>query len=91
MSSTNLLDLSPAEMEALAESLGAQRYRGRQLAQWIFAKSVTDLDAMTDLQMSDETALTSREDIVTQFRRPADSDTGAVGPDRQGRGSPTRC
>src|SRR6266851_2020697 len=49
MSSTNLLDLSPAEMEALAESLGAEPYRGRQLAQWIFVKGVTDLAAMSDL------------------------------------------
>lgn len=49
MSSTNLLDLTPAEMEALAESLGAPRYRGRQLAGWIFAKGVVDPDAMSDL------------------------------------------
>ena len=32
MSRTNLLDLLPDELEALAESLGAPRYRGRQLA-----------------------------------------------------------
>ncbi len=49
MSSTNLLDCSPAEMEALAESLGAPRYRGRQLARWIFARGVVDLEAMSDL------------------------------------------
>ena len=49
MSSMNLLDLSPAEMEALAESLGAAPYRGRQLAHWIYARGVTDLEAMSDL------------------------------------------
>ena len=57
MSSTNLLDLTPAEMEALAESLGAPRYRGRQLAGWIFAKGVVDLDAMSDLPKGFRAAL----------------------------------
>jgi 23S rRNA (adenine2503-C2)-methyltransferase len=60
MSSTNLLDLSPAEMEALAESLGAERYRGRQLAQWIFVKGVTDLEAMSDLPKDFRAALAAR-------------------------------
>jgi 23S rRNA (adenine2503-C2)-methyltransferase len=53
----NLLDLSPAEMEELALSLGAPRYRGRQLAQWIFFKGVTDLDAMSDLPRDFRAAL----------------------------------
>jgi 23S rRNA (adenine2503-C2)-methyltransferase len=60
MSSTNLLDLSPAEMEALAESLGAPPYRGRQLAQWIFVKGVTDLAAMSDLPKDFRAALAAR-------------------------------
>ena len=49
MSLVNLLDLLPSEMESLVESLGAPRYRGRQLAGWIFGKGVTDLGAMSDL------------------------------------------
>jgi 23S rRNA (adenine2503-C2)-methyltransferase len=56
----NLLDLSPAEMENLAESLGAPRYRGRQLAQWIYAKGVTDLEAMSDLPRDFRAALAAR-------------------------------
>jgi 23S rRNA (adenine2503-C2)-methyltransferase len=60
MSSTNLLDLTPAEMEALAESLGAPRYRGRQLAGWIFAKGVVDLDAMSDLPRDFRAALKAK-------------------------------
>ena len=39
----------PSEMEDLAVELGASRYRGRQLATWIYRKGVTDLDAMSDL------------------------------------------
>jgi 23S rRNA (adenine2503-C2)-methyltransferase len=49
MSALNLLDLLPAELEALAESLGAPRYRGRQIATWIYRKAVVDIDAMSDL------------------------------------------
>jgi 23S rRNA (adenine2503-C2)-methyltransferase len=60
MSSTNLLDLSPTEMEDLALSLGAPRYRGRQLAQWIYVKGVTDLEAMTDLPRDFRAALAAQ-------------------------------
>ena len=49
MSSTNLLDLLPSEVEALAESVGEPRYRGRQIAVWLFKKGVADFEAMTDL------------------------------------------
>jgi len=49
MSRVNLVGHLPAELEDLAVELGASRYRGRQLATWIYRKSVLDLDAMTDL------------------------------------------
>ena len=45
----NLVGLLPSELEDLAVELGASRYRGRQLATWIYRKSVFDLEAMTDL------------------------------------------
>jgi 23S rRNA (adenine2503-C2)-methyltransferase len=49
MSSRNLVGLLPTELEDFAVELGASRYRGRQLATWIYRKNVVDLDAMTDL------------------------------------------
>ena len=49
MSLVDLLDLLPAELETLAESLSAPRYRGRQIASWIYAKGATDIAAMSDL------------------------------------------
>jgi len=64
MSSTNLLDCSPAEMEALAESLGAPRYRGRQLARWIFGRGVVDLEAMTDLPRDFRAGLAARTTVA---------------------------
>jgi len=44
-------------MEDLAESLGAPRYRGRQLAGWIFTKGVADFEAMSDLPRDFRVAL----------------------------------
>ena len=49
MSRVNLVGLLPSELEDLAVELGASRYRGRQLATWIYRKGVVDLEAMTDL------------------------------------------
>jgi 23S rRNA (adenine2503-C2)-methyltransferase len=78
MSSTNLLDLSPAEMEALAESLGAPPYRGRQLAQWIFVKGVTDLAEMSDLPKDFRAALAARASVeVPEVERRTPSQDGS--------------
>ena len=60
MSRVNLVGLLPAELEDLAVGLGASRYRGRQLATWIFRKSVFDLEAMTDLPKDFRAALAER-------------------------------
>ena len=49
MSALNLLDFLPSELEDLAESLGAPRYRGRQIATWLYTKGATDIAAMSDL------------------------------------------
>jgi 23S rRNA (adenine2503-C2)-methyltransferase len=49
MSRLNLIGLQPSELEDLAVSLGASRYRGRQLATWIYRKGIVELEAMTDL------------------------------------------
>jgi 23S rRNA (adenine2503-C2)-methyltransferase len=49
MSRANLVGLLPSEMEDLAVAAGASRYRGRQLATWIYRKGVLDIEAMTDL------------------------------------------
>jgi 23S rRNA (adenine2503-C2)-methyltransferase len=49
MSRVNLVGLLPSELEDLAVELGASRYRGRQLATWIYRKAVFDLEAMSDL------------------------------------------
>ena len=47
-------------MEDLAAELGASRYRGRQLATWIYRKGVVDLDSMTDLSKEFRATLAGR-------------------------------
>jgi 23S rRNA (adenine2503-C2)-methyltransferase len=55
----------PSEMEDLAVELGASRYRGRQLATWLYRKGVVDLDAMSDLPKEFRAALADR--VVTRL------------------------
>lgn len=45
----DLRGLLLGELEALAERLGAPRYRGRQLARWLYARGAERVEAMTDL------------------------------------------
>ena len=63
MSGTNLIGLLPGELEGLAVELGASRYRGRQLATWIYRKSVFDLDTMSDLPKDFRARLAERATI----------------------------
>ncbi|MGQ9461657.1 MAG: 23S rRNA (adenine(2503)-C(2))-methyltransferase RlmN [Candidatus Fervidibacter sp.] len=44
-----LVGASIEELETLAEKLGEPKYRGRQIASWIYRKGVLTFDAMTDL------------------------------------------
>jgi len=60
MSRVNLAGLLPSELEDLAVELGASRYRGRQLAAWVYRKGVFDLEAMTDLPKDFRERLTER-------------------------------
>jgi len=64
MSLINLLDLLPAELETLAESLSAPRYRGRQIASWIYAKGATDIAAMSDLPKELRQKLTEQAEVA---------------------------
>ncbi len=65
-------------MEDLAESLGAPRYRGRQLAQWIFTKGVTDLDAMSDLPRDFRAALAAQATVeLPEIERRTPSQDGS--------------
>ncbi|MGH7326345.1 MAG: 23S rRNA (adenine(2503)-C(2))-methyltransferase RlmN [Candidatus Rokuibacteriota bacterium] len=64
MSGVNLIGMLPSELEDLAVALGASRYRGRQLATWIYRKGVLSLEAMSDLPKDFRTALAERAVIA---------------------------
>ncbi len=64
MSSTNLIGLLPSELEDLAVELGASRYRGRQLATWMYRKGVFTLDAMSDLPKDFRGALSENSTVT---------------------------
>lgn len=46
---TILVGMTMKDLEAFAEKIGEPKYRGRQLAQWIYRKGALTFDAMTDL------------------------------------------
>jgi 23S rRNA (adenine2503-C2)-methyltransferase len=50
----------PSQLEDLALDLGASRYRGRQIASWIYRKGVVDLEQMSDLPKDFRAALAAR-------------------------------
>lgn len=45
---TNLMDLSPQEMETLVQGLNEPKFRGKQIFQWV-SKGIKDIDEMTNL------------------------------------------
>jgi 23S rRNA (adenine2503-C2)-methyltransferase len=67
------------ELEALAERLGQPRYRGRQLAHWLYARGVETVEAMTDLPLSFRARLGDEARISTlRLRRVLDAPDGAA-------------
>jgi 23S rRNA (adenine2503-C2)-methyltransferase len=60
MSSPNLVGMLPAHLEDLAAELGASRYRGRQVATWLYRKGVVDIEKMSDLPRDFRAALAAR-------------------------------
>jgi 23S rRNA (adenine2503-C2)-methyltransferase len=64
------------ELEALAESLGQPRYRGRQLFRWVQLRRVTDLAGMSDLSREFRQALQADVAVsrpaVARLQRSAD-------------------
>jgi 23S rRNA (adenine2503-C2)-methyltransferase len=78
MSRLNLLDLLPSELEDLAESLGAPRYRGRQIVSWLYGKGATDIETMSDLPRDFRAALGERATVaVPQIERRTPSQDGS--------------
>jgi 23S rRNA (adenine2503-C2)-methyltransferase len=63
---TNLLGLTPAELEAFVVGLGEKPFRARQLLTWIYKRRVGEFEAMTDLGRE----LRARLAAVAEVRAP---------------------
>ena len=78
MSVLNLVGMLPSELEDLAVELGASRYRGRQIATWIYRKGVVDLEAMSDLPRDFRAALSARTTVaLPELERATPSQDGS--------------
>ncbi|HEV8616030.1 MAG TPA: 23S rRNA (adenine(2503)-C(2))-methyltransferase RlmN [Methylomirabilota bacterium] len=78
MSALNLVGMLPSQLEDLAVDLGASRYRGRQIATWLYRKGVVDLEAMTDLPRDFRALLAERaEAALPEVERVSDSQDGS--------------
>ena len=62
---TNLLGLTPAELEAFVVGLGEKPFRARQILTWIYKRWVNDFEAMTDIGKSFRARLADVAEIRT--------------------------
>ena len=62
---TNLLGLTPLELEAFCLGLGAKPFRARQLLNWIYKRGAGDIAAMTDLAKDFRAQLLEQAEIRT--------------------------
>ena len=76
MKKTDLKNLSLAEMEDMAEDLGLQRYRGRQIFHWVYGKGIDSVDMMTNLSGGHRALLSQKVYIsrLIEIKRQISSD-----------------
>jgi 23S rRNA (adenine2503-C2)-methyltransferase len=60
---TNLLGLTPGDLETFVAGLGAKPFRARQLMKWIYRRGVADFGAMTDLSRDFRARLTEVAEV----------------------------
>jgi 23S rRNA (adenine2503-C2)-methyltransferase len=60
-----LTELTRTELEDALAGLGVQRYRARQVFQWVYRRGVSDFAAMTDLSLDARRTLAERFSIST--------------------------
>ncbi len=76
---TSLRGLLLPELEALAERFGEPRYRGRQIAHWLYARGADTVEAMTDLPQAFRARLLEEATIEPlALRRRQDAPDGAA-------------
>ena len=61
----NLVGMTEPELSGLAESLGEERYRGKQLFQWLYGKKVVSFDRMLNLSKEFRDSLSAAATVET--------------------------
>lgn len=75
----DIRDLSLPELEAVLAEWGEPRFRAKQLYEWLWAKSVTDLDLMTNLSKDLRTRLREHYTLHTlSLDKVQHSDDGTI-------------
>ena len=62
-----LLGKTLADLQAVASQLGLPSFAAKQMAQWLYQKHVTDIDAMTNLSKAARAALAERYEVGRVF------------------------
>lgn len=65
MPQVELTELTPKELEDALSELGLERYRARQVFQWVYRRGETVFDRMTDLSAAQRTLLADRFRVST--------------------------
>ena len=55
-----LLGKTLVELQEVALSVGLQKFAGKQLAEWLYVRRVTDFDQMTNISLKGREALKAR-------------------------------
>ena len=55
-----LLGKTLSELQEVAQGVGLQRFAGKQLAEWLYVRRVTDFDQMTNISLKGREALKAR-------------------------------
>ena len=75
----NLLGMPKGDLEGMFADMGEKPFRARQVMQWLYGRSVFELDGMTDLSVALRRELSGRVRIsLPEIQAREDSDDGVV-------------
>ena len=63
-----LLGKTLSELQDLALRIGLPKFAGKQLAEWLYVRRVTDFDAMTNISLKGREALKAQKESLNDER-----------------------
>ena len=78
-STVNLLGIPQGELERMFVSMGEKPFRARQVMQWLYGRSVFEIDSMTNLSAALRRALSDRVRIaLPEIEAREDAEDGVI-------------